>query len=1481
MTVDTVPELFGPYRIEELLGRGGMGEVHRAYDTSNDRHVALKRLPGFAEAEFRARFRREAKLVAALDEPHVVPINDHGEIDGQLYLDMALIDGPDLKRVLADGPLSPARTIEILTQVAGALDAAHAAGVLHRDVKPANILLDEAGNAYLADFGIARPLADDVTKLTNTGDYVGTLDYMAPERLMRGDVDAASDVYSLACVLFQCLTGRVPFPAPDTVGKLAAQLNDPPPAPSLFDRRIPPAMDLVVRTGMDKDPRRRYPSAGELMAAAAAVITTVTADAPTVSKEIPRTGDHFVGLLMAFMREQAEPPARTDEFADSCPYPGLQSFGIRDSDWFFGREQAVRDLLARLSRQRADDGPLIVVGASGSGKSSLVSAGLLATQARAGGKALALTPGDRPLGTLAARLAALTRSNAQQLAARLWDRPDEFGELCRAVAGDGAPLVVAVDQAEEMFTLCRDSRERERFAAALASAWPARVVVAVRADFVEHCITLPTLKPSLDAPFVLGPMTADELARVVTKPAEAAGLEVEPGLVDRLVTDVGAGRDPGALPRLAHALRETWHNRAGNRLTLNGYQRTGGVDRAVALTADGVYNRLAEPDRWALRGALLRMITLLDDGGIARRRASKTEVPPRVLESLVAARLVTVDSDAVSLSHDALLTSWPRLGQWVEEDRHGLLVRQQLGEAAAGWRAGGQDRGDLYRGARLAAALDWANERTDVSPDERAFLQASERDRRRNTRRLRGVVVGLATLLVVALVAGVIAFVARGKADQVGKDAQSRALAAESLTDASTDPVGAMLKAVDGWHISQTVEARGALLSAPTLTYPSTFKSGLPQGYSIDVSQDGKLVAVGSGEGTIAVWDLVAHKRLDTGITGTGTVMAVKFSPDGTKLAVSSVNSKSKDSGIKVWSIPDGKLIRRLGDRKPAIGPVAWRPDGTALAAEAIGPDGTLSLGEWDPNTGNVIRWLGTGRPDMFTIAYSPAGDRLAIGNGNGSLDLWDTTNGTLVVEQTEHAKTAVPNKEGIVSVSVAFSRDLLATSSVSDNIIRFWDPHTGVLVREFPDITRHVTDPGQGPGAIAFSADGTTLYTNSDTTALTMWDPLTGSFIGTLTQGPRTGTTAGQTMLAIAVSRDGSTRVAAASDGTVLRWRTNVNWHSSPTASVTGLDFSPDSGMVTAGDADGAVATWDVRTGKKIPGQTQFGPAVLGLAYTRDGVRITGTVDGTLTLTTTRAGVSRPRSVRLPGREFRGAIAVSPDGKLFAAAHETPVRISQPNDYRIGVWDVATLQQRADLALGDQSPVDLTFSPDGKRLLALTNNEGVSVVGSDTDGPNTATMITWRLLDLTGEKRIPLDKNTLTSAVFTPDGKSVITAGVGGVLQVRDAETGRVRYEFGHHTSTVREVAISPDGRTLASVTVDDAVIRLWDLPSRKLLAVLTGHYSALNEIVFSPDGKVLASGGTDTDVGIWQLDPADAVRQICANLADAGEKNLGSVGC
>jgi serine/threonine protein kinase len=260
--VDGTP--FGQYRLIELLGRGGMGEVWRAYDTVTDRVVALKVLPAnFAEdSVFQQRFRREAHAAAQLNEPHVVPIHTYGEIDGRLFVDMRLIEGRDLQTVLADSPLSPERAVQIIEQVAQALNAAHAVGLVHRDVKPSNILVDDNDFAYLIDFGIARAAGE--AALTNTGAAIGTWSYMAPERFQGDTADARVDIYALGCVLYESLTGQLPFPGQTLEQIAVAHMTQPPPRPSEIKAGIPATMDDVIATGMAKNPDKRYASAVEL-----------------------------------------------------------------------------------------------------------------------------------------------------------------------------------------------------------------------------------------------------------------------------------------------------------------------------------------------------------------------------------------------------------------------------------------------------------------------------------------------------------------------------------------------------------------------------------------------------------------------------------------------------------------------------------------------------------------------------------------------------------------------------------------------------------------------------------------------------------------------------------------------------------------------------------------------------------------------------------------------------------------------------------------------------------------------------------------------------------------------------------------------------------------------------------------------------------------------------------------------------------------
>jgi serine/threonine protein kinase len=306
-------EQFGAYRIEALLGRGGMGEVYRAYDTEHDRVVALKVLSEQLAADqgYRERFRREAHAAARLNEPHIVPIHRYGEIEGRLFLDMRLVPGTDVAVALAQqGPMAPERAVSIVSQVARALDSAHADGLVHRDVKPSNILLTGAGDdefVYLVDFGIARSTSDTQgPALTQTGAALGSFEYMAPERFLEKPADERVDVYALACVLFECLTARRPFTGDGLATLMYAHLNTDPAAPSALRADLPPALDEVVRTGLAKDPDERYGSAGELAAAARRALSAsgvtpkpelrVPAAPPTAITPLPFAPPQTVGF---------------------------------------------------------------------------------------------------------------------------------------------------------------------------------------------------------------------------------------------------------------------------------------------------------------------------------------------------------------------------------------------------------------------------------------------------------------------------------------------------------------------------------------------------------------------------------------------------------------------------------------------------------------------------------------------------------------------------------------------------------------------------------------------------------------------------------------------------------------------------------------------------------------------------------------------------------------------------------------------------------------------------------------------------------------------------------------------------------------------------------------------------------------------------------------------------------------------------------
>ncbi|MEV6768883.1 protein kinase [Nocardia sp. NPDC051030] len=317
--------VFGPYQLRRLLGEGGMGQVFEAYDTATERAVALKLLPRqlAGDSMFRARFRREANAVSRLTDPHVVPIHTFGEIDGQLFLDMRLVAGGNLQELLrGTGALTPERSVVIAEQVAAALDDAHSHGILHRDIKPSNVLITARDFVYLIDFGISRT-ADD-TYLTTTGQAIGTIAYMAPERFGGGPVDARADVYALACVLYECLTGIGPFSQPRIEQQIAAHLAAMPLPPSRIRPSVPPVLDAVLARGLAKDPGARYATAGELCAAARDALDPTRPSGPVIEA----TQQHSAATDITQPREVSMEATQLDSPAVDPPEPPFPGFEV-------------------------------------------------------------------------------------------------------------------------------------------------------------------------------------------------------------------------------------------------------------------------------------------------------------------------------------------------------------------------------------------------------------------------------------------------------------------------------------------------------------------------------------------------------------------------------------------------------------------------------------------------------------------------------------------------------------------------------------------------------------------------------------------------------------------------------------------------------------------------------------------------------------------------------------------------------------------------------------------------------------------------------------------------------------------------------------------------------------------------------------------------------------------------------------------------
>ncbi|WNV87047.1 helix-turn-helix domain-containing protein [Umezawaea sp. Da 62-37] len=516
-----------------------------------------------------------------------------------------------------------------------------------------------------------------------------------------------------------------------------------------------------------------------------------------------------------------ETPTESPDDTATAPYVGLSAFGVDDADLFFGREGLVDELEAKMARKRF----VAVFGASGAGKTSLLRAGLLPRLVDGGARTVLFTPGRHPWEECAVQLARLTGVPAPQAHADLVADPRNLHRIVRQANPDQSDLVVVVDQFEEVFTLCDDPDERRGFITAICDASNTdtsgcRVVIGVRADFYAHCTQYPELVAALtDAHVAVGPMTTDELRQAIVQPAIRSHGIVEGALVAELIAQ--ATGHTAVLPLLSHALLESWRRRRGNTITVSGYEAAGGIRGALAQTAENSFLSLDPDQRHAAKQLFLRLVALGQGTEDTKRRVPRREldVADDLLDRLAAARLITLDHDSVELTHEAVIRSWPRLRDWIAEDRDLLRIHRQLTDATDVWEAHGRDPDTLYSGSRLIRAQESLGD--VVTTRERAFLDAStagELSRqvadRRRTRRLKQLVAMLSVLVLLFAGAVVVAVNAEREAARQRNTALALKAAGEVADMLDGDPAKAVKVALAARALATTPETAEALVNA-------------------------------------------------------------------------------------------------------------------------------------------------------------------------------------------------------------------------------------------------------------------------------------------------------------------------------------------------------------------------------------------------------------------------------------------------------------------------------------------------------------------------------------------------------------------------------------------------------------------------------------------------------------------------------------------
>ncbi|GAB2801884.1 nSTAND1 domain-containing NTPase [Streptomyces daliensis] len=1258
------------------------------------------------------------------------------------------------------------------------------------------------------------------------------------------------------------------------------------------------------------------------------------------------------------------------------PYRGLARFEPGDEKRFHGRSQLTADLLDLVTEHRF----AAVFGPSGSGKSSLLRAGLIpalrgsdAPERADGADGHApvprpaalriLTPGEHPARTHAA---ALTPAGGS-----------EGGD-----GSQGGETWVLVDQFEEVFTLCRDQAERARFLRMLLAARePAsrlRVVIAVRADFYGRCAEHRALADALsEAGLLVGPMSGRELREAVVRPAAAEGLIVERALTARVLRDVEG--EPGGLPLMSHVLLETWRRRRGRTLTLEAYEAAGGLHGAIAQTAERIWSTLSPGQADAARRILLRLIAPGEGSQDTRRPVPRAELRTAdaddiasatsddtgpVLDRLAQARLLTLGDETVELSHEALITAWPRLRGWIEEDRERLRAHRRLTEAAQSWAELDRDAGALYRGTRLATAEELfpatpsspsrppapsvpsvpsspsapaapghaADARgtgrdPGLTPLERDFLDASRRTHARERRRRRGAFAVLSTLVVLALVAGAVAWQQSRTSDRRHVEAEARRIAGVADSMRMSDPVQAMRLSVAAWRLADTPETRSALLGA--LSQPEEDAFTLPSGSTADgadgagsqrlLSADGRTL-VSAGPRELTRWDVPAHRARASrpGLGPVGGALQAALSPDGRRIAWADDRGR-----VSLRRTAPGARTERFHGAEGR--PAGFSPSGRLLRVDdgLLGPREAHHVQLWDVRhrKRTFERRLRGDRSALGAVSHDDR--KLALCPEGGRLELWRVGEGS---------KGPVPGG-GSAPPADDWPSDAARAACEADDLAFTPDDRSlvsldasGISVRDARTGRERLRIGHRDLTGMSLSRDGRLLVA-TDSQEILAWR-LDGPDAPDQPDGPgdrrRAEPQAGQSRPVLRYplvsehvsgvrvdTEHGVIRYLSGLSGRVVRTLSLGGVHRTPRhgAALESAAFSPDGRtLATARIASGKARfqLLDAR-GAPLAPQPPHKPCRSG-----DGPGDETEVDAEDT-----GGEDDPANEANEANEADEAdepactpvMAFSPDSRTLAYGTSAWAGDGALRD-RVALWDTERGRTRARLdlsprgaraALGNDLNGLAFGGPGGTSLLASRIPEGEEIEVWDPRrhkrtkvlrgaGGESLAVHPRRDLVVTnhgqlvepGSGRVvrrALTQDETNAVVFSADGSRLaagddsgrVTLWDGGGRRSLGLLAGTSREPGGGSSEPVAALAFSPDGRTLA-VAGTRGTLRLWDMASHQPLgtALPTGR-DPLLAVAFSADGSAVRAVGRHTPVRRYPADAAHAVARVCAR-ADGG---------